>query len=91
MKTAMQEMIDWLKSQESICLQNGNQSHADFLNGHILVALSLLEKERQQIIDAHVSDLITDYDQRLCIETDISLVNGEIYYNLKYKENEANT
>lgn len=87
----MQEMIDWLKSQESICLQNGNKYHADFLNGHILVALSLLEKERQQIIDAHVSDLITDYDQRLCIETDISLANGEIYYNLKYKENETNT
>lgn len=88
MKTAMQEMIEWLQSQEAICLQLGKQSDADFLNGHILVAISLLEKEKQQIIDAHVSELITDYDQRLCIETDISLANGEIYYNLKYKNDE---
>jgi len=88
MKTAMQEMIDWLKSQESICLQNGNQYHADFLNGHILVALSLLEKEKQQIVDSFDSDLIYDYDQRLCIETDITLAGGEIYYNLKYTEDD---
>lgn len=91
MKTAMQEMIDWLKNQEAVCLTAGRQHEADFLNGHILVALSLLEKEKQQIVDAHVSELITDYDQRLCIETDISLANGEIYYNLKYAENETNT
>ena len=85
----MQEMIDWLKSQEGICLQNGNQYQADFLNGHILVALSLLEKEKQQIADAFNSELIYDYDQRLCIENDITLANGDIYYDLKYTENDT--
>ena len=86
METAMQEMIDWLKRQEAICLNTGKQHEADFLNGHILVAISLLEKEKQQIVDAFDSELIYDYDQRLCIETDITLAGGEIYYNLKYKQ-----
>jgi hypothetical protein len=81
-------MIDWLKSQEAICLQNGNQYQADFLNGHILVALSLLEKEKQQITDAFNSELIYDYDQRMCIENDITLAGGDIYYNLKYTEDD---
>lgn len=82
----MQEMIDWLKSQESICIKNGKQHEADFLNGHILVAISLLESEKQQITDAFNSELIYDYDQRLCIENDITLAGGDIYYDLKYKQ-----
>lgn len=86
MKTAMQEMIDWLKRQETICLTAGKQHEADFLNGHILVAISLLESEKQQITDAFNSELIYDYDQRLCIENDITLAGGDIYYDLKYKQ-----
>jgi len=77
MKTAMQEMIDWLKSQEAICLKNSNQHEADILNGHILVSLTLLEKEKQQIIKA-----FDDCD----INSGEDSLDGTIYYNKKYKQ-----
>jgi len=83
MKTAMQEMIDWLKNQESICIKNGNQYQADFLNGHILVALSFIEKEKQQITKAYDFGYEDAGDMP-------SLLFGEDYYNKKYN-NETNT
>lgn len=89
MKTAMQKLIQFLQGEENIHLQSGDYSAATAYGlAKEQAQRIMLSDEKQQIIDAHISELITDYDQRLCIETDISSANGEIYYNLKYTENE---
>lgn len=77
MKTAMYEMIEWLKSQETICLKYGYKHEANSLNGHILVAISLLEKEKQQIIKA-----FDDCD----INSGEDSIDGTMYFNKKYKQ-----
>ena len=85
----MQEMIDWLKSQEAICISNGNHYQADFLNGHILVALPLLEEEKAQITNAFVNGMMQGCTLQLREEFKM-VQTPEQFYNEKYKENETN-
>lgn len=90
MKTAMQEMIDWLKSQEDICISNVNQYQADFINGHILVSLPLLEEEKAQITNAFVNGMMQGTTLQLR-EQFGTVQTPEQFYNEKYTDNETNT
>ena len=76
MKTAMQEWTEWLKAYEyelPLELQ--------------IKAKELLEKEKQQIIDAHTNGHNDSYEYHFLKNSanEISLRNGEEYYNQTFK------
>lgn len=85
MKTAMQEMIEWMERQSKIAIDNGNRNYAEHLNGHISVATTLLEKEKQQLIEAGniCGNMLIAND--IVITGDHSLSVGENYYNQTFK------
>jgi hypothetical protein len=69
MRTAMQELIEWTNQYE------GKMISADQV---ILKAYKMLEKEKEQIIDAYEAAMerpIQNY--------------AEVYYNMNYNQNES--
>jgi hypothetical protein len=69
MKTAMQELLKWAKNSD---MSDTMISPQDLLN----VINPLLEKEKQQIIDA--------YNRGIC---DNEVLDGQDHYNQTYKQN----
>jgi glutathione peroxidase-family protein len=73
MKTAMQELIEWAKSQPL----------ATEIADIEWKAIKLLEKEKEQIIDAFESGYKScDIDE--AFEINRKLASGELYYNKTY-------
>jgi len=71
MKTAMQELIEDLQKEF----------------GNILVEdafIPFLEKEKQQLVDAHTAACEMNYGD---IDSDIIDLKGEEYYNQNYNQN----
>ena len=100
MKTAMQELID--KIQYSIDVQSGvslTETQVNTLKAVMLIAETSLEKEKEQIIDAHfngMDKLATSLSEFLPIKHTMSVIqeiknggdiheDGEQYFNEKYK------
>jgi hypothetical protein len=86
-KTAMQELID--KIQYSIDVQSGvslietlTETQVNTLKAVMLVAERLLEKEKEQIINAYEDG---KENQRDSITNIYNYVIGEFYYNKTYK------
>jgi hypothetical protein len=69
MKTAMQELLKWAKNSD---MSDTMISPQDLLN----VINPLLEKEKQQIIDA--------YNRGIC---DNEVLDGQDHYNQTYNQN----
>jgi peptide deformylase len=79
MKTAMQELID--KIQYSIDVQSGvslTETQVNTLKTVMLIAETLLEKEKEQIIDARNDGIVSNI-KGYCI-------SNEEYYNETYKQ-----
>jgi hypothetical protein len=89
MKTAMQELIEWIESNEIV------------YNKELILKLKeLLEKEKEQIIDAHfngMDKLATSLSEFLPIKHTMSVIqeiknggdiheDGEQYYNQTYNQ-----
>ena len=56
MKTAMQKHIEWLEEQLRECLDEGySESYINAFHSSIKHAKSLLEKEKEQIVNAYNS------------------------------------
>ena len=87
LKSPIQQMIEWLKGQYDICIRLGKQHDADFLNGHISVATSLLEEEQRQITWAFDNGKCRDYG---VADGDCEAKFGFQFYNETYTENETN-
>jgi hypothetical protein len=67
MKTAMQELIEWIESNEIV------------YNKELILKLKeLLEKEKEQIIDAYYGNIDGVFGYR---------EEGEEYYNQTYNQN----
>ena len=75
MKTAMQELIEWANQYE------GQMISADQV---ILKSYQLLEKEKEQIIDAYEDG---KENQRETITNMYKYIIGEYYYNQTYNQN----
>jgi hypothetical protein len=113
MKTAMQELIEILKKSKKLLedsiQENGGLDNQKNKNSHyyslgigecIIEANQLLEKEKEQIIDAHfngMDKLATSLSEFLPIKHTMSVIqeiknggdiheDGEQYYNQTYKE-----
>jgi hypothetical protein len=71
MKTAMQELIDELERVRSMTNMN-------FV---IRIATDLLEKEKEQIIDAYINGFPDDW------ESDKRIRYAKEYYNMNYNQN----
>ena len=87
MKTAMQEMIDYFKKQISEYPEDCQKGHIprDVLNGMhhsncnaLAMAKKLLEKEKEQIIDAYYGKINGVFGYR---------EEGQEYYNQTYNQN----
>jgi peptide deformylase len=79
MKTAMQELMD--KIQYSIDVQSGvslTETQVNTLKTVMLVAENLLEKEKEQIIDAYYGNIDGVFGYR---------EEGQEYYNQTYNQN----
>jgi len=79
MKTAMQELID--KIQYSIDVQSGvslTETQVNTLKSIMLIAETLLEKEKEQIKDAY-ADGLNAHRTNFC--------NRDEYYNQTYNQN----
>jgi len=99
MKTTMEELID--KIQYSIDVQSGvslTETQVNTLKAVMLVAENLLEKEKEQIIDAgnacsiktivhreNLDKMSEDELRNSLVEDTIS--HGEDYYNQTYNQN----
>ena len=102
MKTAMQELID--KIQYSIDVQSGvslTETQVNTLKSIMLIAETLLEKEKEQIIDAgnacsiksmvhreKLDEMSEDELRDSLVEDTIS--HGEEYYNQTYNQKNSN-
>jgi hypothetical protein len=73
MKTAMQELLEWAKNSD---MSDTMISPQDLLN----VINPLLEKEKEQIIDARNDGIVSNI-KGYCI-------SNEEYYNQTYNQNE---
>ena len=73
MKTAMQELIEYIESNEIV-----------YNKDLILKLKELLEKEKEQIIDASKNSYIAGYLDNQC-KVDESMNFPEQYYNEKYQ------
>ena len=81
-KTSMQELVDYLKKQYAICLLDGRQHEANRLDKHIAVAISLLEKEKQQVVEARASL----YSELLNIPINAPRKFAEEYFDKTYNQ-----
>jgi hypothetical protein len=72
MKTAMQELIEWTNQYQ------GKMISADQV---VLQAHNLLEKEKEQIIDAYINGFPDDW------ESDKRIRYAKEYYNMNYNQN----
>jgi len=78
MKTAMQELIEKLKAQQKILEKEDNIVLAAALYAGQRMAEDLLEKEKEQIIDA--------YDEGIINGEANEDGNGKMFYNLYYNQ-----
>ena len=76
MKTAMQELIEWIEQRF-----NNPQETEVFKK-----ATELLEKEKEQIIDAHLEGWSDAYDY-LKLDSNEQARQAEDYYNETYNQN----
>jgi hypothetical protein len=86
MKTAMQELID--KIQYSIDVQSGvslTETQVNTLKAVMLVAENLLEKEKEQIMEAYRYGHIDGFTSANHLGTEFE--NEEDYYNQTYNQN----
>ena len=87
MKTAMQELIDEIQYwKEKAPLGSAFKDCLIILEGS---AITKLEKEKQQIIDAHTNGHNDSYEYHFLKNSanEISLRNGEEYYNENFNQN----
>lgn len=86
MKTTLQALIDTLKVQQGILDNEGNYVISCGLYAAQRVAEALLEKEKEQIMNAfEVGYKSCDIDE--AFEINRKLASGEKYYNKTYKQN----
>jgi len=86
MKTTMQELID--KIQYSIDVQSGvslTETQVNTLKAVMLVAENLLEKEKEQIMEAYRYGHIDGFTSANHLGTEFE--NEEDYYNQTYNQN----
>jgi len=76
MKTAMQELIEWYNQEHFV----KTTFHIQLLNKFV----SLLEKEKEQIIDAANQKIFGDIT---FTGSDEVITKGENYYNQTYNQN----
>jgi len=98
MKTTMQELIDYLEARYLICKESELTSEASTILMTIGDAKLLLEKEKEQIIEAGNGGVLINFLHREKLakmsddELRDSLVQnttsyGEMYYNQTYNQN----
>jgi hypothetical protein len=75
-KTAMQELIDWLNVKIEILENEYSMSIASGIRAAKMEAEKLLEKEKEQIIDAYYGNIDGVFGYR---------EEGQEYYNQTYK------
>jgi len=62
MKTALEELIEWINMGIGNCIEVGNQDSIGPLKAARFKAAILLEKEKQQIIDAFAEGFDAQYE-----------------------------
>ena len=82
MKTAMQELIDRLDKTEKQLDKENNLVMSSALYAAKSMALEALEKEKEQIIDAHLNG---QSDHHFSLESRI--LEAEQHYNQTYNQN----
>lgn len=83
----MQEFIELLETQKRLFIEAERHTLADGIGRTILLSKQFIEKEKEQIIDAHtegVNDRI-EYQINGAMDCD-STRSGEEYYNQKYNK-----
>jgi hypothetical protein len=83
MKTAMQELIDLMKSHEA---RGWDNMTFDFFFAQ-LDEIKALEKEKEQIIDAYMLGFNDSYKYHIQKSNKVTPRNGEEYYNQTYNQN----
>jgi hypothetical protein len=84
MKTAMQELIDELKEHNRILVKEGIEPNPS-VRMYQLKAEKLLEKEKEQIIEAYEQGYkACDLDEAL--EINKTMFSGNRYYEITYGE-----
>jgi hypothetical protein len=78
MKTAMQELIDEMNLIKNLLWEEGLKDKSAMISDMIKKAVNKLEKEKEQIIQAHG---LKYYD------IGEVTITGENYYNQTYKQN----
>ena len=88
----MQELIFQLKRTENDLEKNGLTNTAYLYREIIKYIETLLEKEKEQIIDAHNNAVISPYTELYVhkIQGKSPITKGEDYYNQKYNQNISN-
>lgn len=76
MKTALQELIEWMREQDSKRILLTDFAIID-------KATELLEKERKQIEDAYKQGVVDEYLDTIDLRT---IIEAEEYYNETYKK-----
>jgi hypothetical protein len=85
MKTAMQELIDWLDVKIEILENEYSMSIASGIRAAKMEAEKLLEKEKEQIIEAYDRGYkACDLDEAL--EINKTMFSGERYYEQTYNK-----
>jgi hypothetical protein len=86
MKTAMQELIEYLRS---LAFSKCHLGMGDIMltQGHIdELEEKYIEKEKEQIIDAYENGYeACDMDEAM--EVNKKLTSGDLYYNMNYNQN----
>jgi hypothetical protein len=86
MKTAMQELIEYLKS---LAFSKCHLGMGDIMltQGHIdELEEKYIEKEKEQIMDAYENGYeACDMDE--VMEVNKKLTSGDLYYNMNYNQN----
>ena len=79
MKTAIQELIEWVETRDE-----GEAEYRTAYNLAIAIANQHLEKEKEQIIDAHTNAYLIGEDD---ISVEDANKASEQYYNQTYNQN----
>jgi hypothetical protein len=89
MKTAMQELIEWLDIAIEELKGNDSTDFAEGLVAARVKANKALEKEKEQIIKAHNNSVISPYTELYVhkIQGKSPITKGEEYYNKRYNQN----